>query len=314
MLIERTVDPLVLSLDGKEIVMRPQGLRETTRRAAERAAPKVKMRLSKGEKRNRKRMAMVGTVYSVALHVRTPAQIMRLEEAPALPVRRPRHKRVWASVEREAQAVVEEVFAEARARDPDQQREWVVLVDGHEAQLRQIVAAATSQDVEVTPILDFIHVLEYLWKAAYGFHAEGTDEAERWVPERSLRILEGNASYVAAGMRRSATLRGLSAHKRANVDKCADYLLMYRHMLHYDEYLRQGLPIATDVIEGACRYLVKDRLEITGARWGLAGAEAILKLRSLRSSGDFDKYWDFHISESRKRQHSSRYADLPKAA
>ena len=311
---ERTRDPLVLSVDGKGIVMRPEGLRETTRRAAQRARPKLKTRLSKGEKRNRKRMAMVAAVYSVAPHVRTGAQIMGLEARPEQPAPRPRRKRVWASVGREAQAVVEEAFAEAHARDPGQIREWAVLVDGQEAQLRHIVAAATRQEVEVTLVLDFIHVLEYLWKAAYGLHPEGSEEAERWVQERALRILEGDSSQVAAGMRRSATLRELSSEERANVDKCADYLLKYRDMLRYDEYLRRGLPIATGVIEGACRHLVKDRLDLTGARWGLAGAEAILKLRSLRSSGDFDRYWAFHITESQKRQHLSRYADLGKAA
>jgi len=311
---EPTEDPLVLSMDGKGIVMRAEGLREGTRRAAERARPKVKTRLSKGEKRNRKRMAMVATVYSVAPHVRTPAQIMGLEDGPQHPPPRPRRKRVWASVQREPEAVVAEVFAEARVRDPAQQREWAVLVDGQEAQLRYIRSAAQRQQVAVTLILDFIHVLEYLWKAAYGFHAEGTEEAERWVQQRALGILEGKASLVAAGMRRSATRRGLSPHQRANVDKCADYLLKYRDMLRYDEYLQRGLPIATGVIEGACRHLVKDRLDITGARWGLAGAEAILQLRSLRSSGDFERYWEFHLAKCRERTHLSRYADLSEAA
>ena len=99
--------------------------------------------------------------------------------------------------------------------------------------------------------------------------------------------------HVATGMRRSATLRGLSSEQRAAVDDCADYLLDYRDMLRYDEYLAQGLPIATGGIEGACRHLVKDRMDLTGARWGLQRAEAVLKLRSLQSSGDADAYWDF---------------------
>ena len=163
--------------------------------------------------------------------------------------------------------------------------------------LHALEAAAKRHGVAVTTTVDFIHVLEYVWKAAYCFHGSGTQEAEQWVAERALRILHGKSSDVAAGMRRSATLQGLSRKDRAGVDACADYLLKYRDYLRYDDNLRRGLPIATGVIEGACRHLVNDRMEITGARWGLAGAEAILKLRSLRSSGDLDEYWEFHRAE-----------------
>ncbi len=124
--------------------------------------------------------------------------------------------------------------------------------------------------------------------------------------ERALQILHGKASDVAAGMRRSGR-----RPTREGVDACADYLLKYRHMLRYDEYLAQGLPIATGVIEGACRYLIKDRMDITGARWGLERAEAILKLRSLRSSGDFDLYWEFHNTQELARNLTSRYECLP---
>ena len=114
---------------------------------------------------------------------------------------------------------------------------------------------------------------------------------------------------VAAGIRRSATLLNLSPRARLPVDKCADYLLKYRDFLRYDEYLAAGYPIATGVIEGACRYLVKDRMELTGARWSLAGAESVLRLRALRASGDFAPYWKFHLEQERKRHHAKRYAD-----
>ena len=126
-----------------------------------------------------------------------------------------------------------------------------------------------------------------------------------------MQILKGKASEVAAGMRRAATLRQLSAPERKPVDTCADYLLKYRDMLHYDNYLAQGLPIATGVIEGACRHLVKDRMDITGARWRLNSAEAVLKLRSLHSSGDGDAYWDFHKAQELRRNHSSRIENRP---
>jgi len=121
--------------------------------------------------------------------------------------------------------------------------------------------------------------------------------------------MRGKSSDVAAGIRRSATLRELRAANRKPADKCANYLLKYGLRLHYDSYLAKGLPIATGVIEGACRYLVKDRMDITGARWGLLGAEAVLQLRSLRASGDFDEYWTFHEKREWERNHAARYAD-----
>ncbi len=170
--------------------------------------------------------------------------------------------------------------------------------------------------MSATVTLDFIHVLEYLWRAAHCFHAAGSDEAEAWVRERALRILQGRASHVAAGMRRSATLRKLASEARKGVDRCADYLLKFRHYLRYDKNLLQGLPIATGVIEGVCRHLIKDRMDITGARWGLPGAEAVLKLRSLRSSGDLEEYWSFHRARACERIHGAKYAghQLPRAA
>ena len=116
-------------------------------------------------------------------------------------------------------------------------------------------------------------------------------------------------SHVAAGLRRSATRRGLEGSRRQAADKAANYLLKYKHMMRYDKYIAAGYPIATGVIEGACRHLIGDRMDLTGARWGLQGAEAVLKLRALRSSGDFDAYWRFHQKREHQRNHAVRYAD-----
>lgn len=304
-------DLLVMSLDGKGIVMRKGDLREETRKAAAKGQPKLARRVSRGEKRNRKRMATVAAVYDVAPHPRTPEEVL----AELRPVRdagkvrpRARNKRVWASVEKTPEAVTKEVFDEALRRDPRRKRRWVALVDGDRHQIDRVRAAARSAGVEVTLVLDLIHVLEHLWKAAWCFFEEGDKRIERWVTERGLGILQGRSSDVAAGIRRSATLRGLAAADRTGVDECADYLIAKRDLLHYDQYLPQGLPIATGVIEGACRHLIKDRMDITGARWSLQGAEAVLRLRSLRSSGDFHCYWDFHLAHELERNHTSLYA------
>ena len=296
--VEETADPLIISLDGKGIVMRREALRDVTKKAAENEEHKLKTRLSRGEKRNRKRMAAVATVYDIEKHIRSAQSIMGLDEKSAQP--RARNKRVWASVEREHHTVTQEAFLEALHRDPERKRPWAVLVDGQPQQIKNIKSSVKQYQVaETVIILDLIHVIEYLWKAAYCFHAEGSPESEAWIKERILRILEGKSSDVAAGMRRSATLRRLSKRARKPVDTCAKYLLKNREMLKYDEYLRQGLPIATGAIEGACRYLI-NRMDITGARWGLERAEAILKLRSIKSSADFEDYWKFYKTQAHR--------------
>ena len=161
-----------------------------------------------------------------------------------------------------------------------------------------------------------IHVLEYLWKAAFALLGrrksdKSTTATERWVTNHLLEILRGRSSDVAAGIRRSATLRKLPTKKRAAVDDCADYLLKYRPYLRYDVYLQAGLPIATGVIEGACRHLVNDRMGITGACWSLRGAEAVLKLRSLMASNDLDEYWAFHEKTEWTRNHATSYRGRP---
>jgi hypothetical protein len=305
---------LVLTTDGKGVPMRREALREQTRRAAESKPHKLDKRLSRGEKRHRKRMATVASVYTVAPMVRTPEQVMRtlapVRDASEKQVRpRPENKRVWASVEKPVETVIEEAFEEGERRDPGYQKKWCAVVDGNKPQLRLLQKYARRFGVALTIVLDIIHVAEYLWKAVLAFHAEGSRELEDWVGERLLEVLRGRASQVAAGMRRSATLRGLSAAKRAPVDTCANYLLKYGRYMRYDQYLADGLPIASGVVEGACRHLVKDRMERGGARWGLAGAEAVLRLRALRSSGDFEEYWQFHETQEHKRNHLDRYAD-----
>jgi hypothetical protein len=148
-----------------------------------------------------------------------------------------------------------------------------------------------------------------VWKAAGALFPGQELEQDRWTRAHLLEILRGKASLMAAGMRRSATLREMPVASRKPVDDCADYLLHYSPYLQYDKALAEGIPIATGVIEGACRHLVEDRMNLTGARWSLTCAEAVLRLRALRSSHDFDAYWKFHEQQEYERHHASRYAD-----
>ncbi len=307
---------LVLSTDGKGIVMRHEDLRAATRAAAAKKSRKVETRLTPGEKSNRKRMAQVATVYSVAPWVRSAGDILHGLRDPKVEEKRPKphDKRVWASVEKTPRATIREMFDEALGRDPQKERRWVVLVDGEPKQLRAVKAEARRVGVEITLILDIVHVLEYLWKAARVLFDATSPKAESWVGDRLLALLSGKSGGDVARTIRwwvSRKKPALDTAGKAMIETVTGYLAdrSRTRMMRYAEALHAGLPIATGVIEGACRYLVKDRMDRTGARWSLTGAEAILRLRAIRSSGDFDAYWEFHLARDYERNHLSRYAD-----
>jgi hypothetical protein len=310
-------DLLVISADGKGIVMRPDALRAATANAASHAHPKLKTRLSKGEKRNSKRMAELAAVYDATPLARRPADILPGQEAtdhPAAPVAKA--KWLTASVSEDTATVIKRAFDEAERRDPGHARTWVVLVDGNAHQIDRINTEAKQRKLTVHIVIDFIHVLEYLWSSAWCFFPEGDAAAEAWVREKGLAVLSGKAGIVAGSIRRKATYLNLGKPKRAKADEAARYLLNKRRYLDYPTALAQGWPIATGVIEGACRHIVRDRFDITGARWTLEGAEAVLKLRALRANGDWVKYWRHHLKQEHRRVHQTRYADnsLPRAA
>jgi hypothetical protein len=302
-------DVLVLSVDGKGIVMRPGSLRPATKRAAQTHTNKLTTRLSKGEKRNRKRMATVGTVYDAAPAPRTVVDIFPDDAYQPEPGPKANNKWLTASVVDDTATVVSQLFAEADRRDPNHERTWVALVDGNNHQIDRIQTEANTRGIKVTIVVDVVHVLEYIWGAAWSFFDEGDPQAEQWVREKAMTVLAGDAAQVAAAIRRKATTRGLDTKQRTKADECADYLTAKRPHLDYPTALKQGWPIATGVIEGACRHLVKDRMDITGARWSVDGAEAVLKLRAVNSSNDFDEYFAWHLTQERRRVHESRYAD-----
>jgi hypothetical protein len=302
-------DLLVLSADGKGIVMRPDALRRATAKAAAAATNKLTCRLSKGEKRNRKRLAEVGAVYDLTPVPRTPADVLASkagDDPPAAP--KADAKWVTASVVEDAATVIATVFDEAERRDPSHSRRWVALVDGNNHQIDRIEAEAKTRCVDVAIVVDLIHVLEYLWGAAWCFFAEGNPAAQAWVHDRALAVLGGKAREVATGIRRRATTERLNKQKRKKADACAKYLTSKAKYLNYPTALAGGWPVASGIIEGTCRYLVADRMDITGARWSVNGAEAVLKLRAVRANDDFDDYWKFHLNNERRRVHETRYA------
>jgi len=315
--------PLVLTFDGKGIVMLPDALRPATAKAAASAENKLATRLSPGEKSGRKRMAELACVYDAAPVPRTPGDVIstpaqkRKKRAQAGKPkgkgkpREPQARGKWltASVTDDIPAVIAAAFDEAERRDPQHKREWAVLIDGNNTQIEAVTAEADSRGITATIVIDFIHVLEYLWKAAWSFFDKGEPASEEWVADQARKVLRGKSAQVAAGIRRRATTYGYSPAERAGADECARYLDNKKDYLGYATALDKGWPIATGIIEGAARWLVKDRMDITGARWGLEGAEAILKLRALIASGDIDAYWRFHLRREHERIHHARYRD-----
>ncbi|MDQ6784741.1 MAG: ISKra4 family transposase, partial [Actinomycetota bacterium] len=166
-------DVVVISVDGKGIVMRPDALRPATAKAAAAARPKLDRRVSKGEKRNRKRMAEVGAVYDLTPQPRTPSEVMARPgdtDPPPAPAPAARNKWVTASVVYDAATVVAEVFDQAERRDPAHRRTWVALVDGNNHQINRIGAEAAARGTSIAILIDLIHVIEYLWGAAWYFY------------------------------------------------------------------------------------------------------------------------------------------------
>ncbi len=297
-------------------MIRPEALSEATAKAAAaKKGNKMATRLAPGEKHGRKRIATLGTVYDAEPAPRTIDDIIAdpagHAEAGAEKERRPgpkaRSKWLCGSVNDTAEQVVTAVFDQAQARDPDHRRTWVVLVDGARHQLDLIHAEAARRNVTVHIVIDIIHVLEYLWDAAHCLHPAGDRAAEAWVAGHARTVLAGASEQAAASITAAAEAAGLRPGSRKGIDDAVGYLTNKAAYLRYDTALHEGFPIATGIIEGACRHLVKDRLDITGARWGLSGAEAVLKLRALRSNGDFDTYWSWHEKQEFTRNHQARY-------
>jgi hypothetical protein len=308
---------LVLSADSKGIVMRPGGLRPATRKAAagkKQGRGVFRTRLACGEKPCRKRMAALACVYDAALAPRRPHDVIavpggRSDQRQAR--RGPHAQAKWltGSVTCDAGEVIRAAFGQADARDPGHLRTWVVLVDGDRHQIELIQAEAARRKAAIHLVIDLVHVLEYLWAAAWCFHARDDPAAEDWVAVQALAVLAGRAPAAAESITAQADARGLADDRRTGAEACVRYLTNNKEYLRYDQALASGWPIATGVIEGAGRHLIGDRFGITGSRWGVEGAEAILRLRAIIDNGDFEAYWPFHLRREHDRVHQARCQD-----
>jgi hypothetical protein len=259
-------------------------------------------RRGKGEKANKKKMAAVGAVYTIEPFVRTADdvidEVMRKKARERRP--RPRNKRVRAELLVGKVALFLWLADEVIRRDPQGSKPVIFLSDGERA-LQDRQSEYLPEDTVC--ILDLFHVMERLWKVAWCFFEEKTQkrEAHQWVEERLKRLLEGRVDAVIRGMRYQATQRGLKGQKRKTVADAAEYFAGNRDRMKYDEYLAAGYPIGSGVVEGACRHLVKDRLERTGMRWLPSGAQAMLDLRATYLNGEWDAFWNFHMLQEDQR-------------
>lgn len=268
-----------------------------------------------GPKPDRKKMATLASVYSVDPFPRTPEDVVkslfrdpradREDKPSARP--RPCHKRVRACLnytDSEGEEIVARpamfgwMADEVKARNPDGAKPVVCVMDGQEDLWTEI--AVFQADSERTEILDLLHVTPRLWKAARIFSGS-QKEAVAFVRSRLLSILRGKVAGVIQGLKRMASLRKLPATERRAIKVICAYLSHNRHRMRYHEYLAQGYPIASGVIEGACRNVVKDRLERTGMNWTMPGAKAMLELRCVQLCGDWDKFISFYIAAETSR-------------
>jgi hypothetical protein len=301
-------DLLVLSIDATGINMIDSGLRESSPVRDDGPQP-PSAQLSCRERTGRTRMAVVTAVYDAAPAVRSPVDVMptgAAERATRRPGPKAVNRQVDASIVDSTAPMTTRLFDRAEQRDPHHLRRWIVLVDGNNHQIDRINAEAHAHGVRINLILDFVHVLEYLWKAADDLHPTQPGRAA-FVARTARDLLEHHPARVIADLKSQHDTVTATGDTTPGLKRCIDYLTAKQPYLIYRIALTMGWPIATGVIEGACRYLVKDRLAITGARWSLPSAEAVLLLRTVITNGDFDAYWKYHVQQEHQRTHTSHY-------
>lgn len=313
---QEEVDPatekeiLVLSADGKGVPVRgtleeqsgqpePAWRKCHEKRQAAKADERAEKRLGRGKVKIRKQMAYVGAVYTIASWVRTAEDVLneirRTEQKATRP--KPQNKRVWAEMTcyRGDERVdgQPKLFAklaqEIRCRGQNV-KAVVCLMDGQ----RSLWGLKNRLMGEIViGILDIYHVTEWLWKAAYCFHPESSRSAEEFVTHYLRMLLEGKVSYVIGSLRRKHS--NLKGSKAKSLESVLRYFDNNKQYMHYDDYLAAGYPIGSGVVEGACRHLVRDRMEQTGMRWNVQGAQAMLNTRSVYLNLQWDEFIEYRI-------------------
>jgi hypothetical protein len=293
---------LVVRFDGKGVPM------------IKAAAVKLKAKRGTGEKRQRKKEALGGVSYTVDPKPRAPEALAALLVDPeAARARRqragtrdeaPRAQQVRrvASLGRTQPEVMKLIKAEAERRDPQHRQPVVLRLDGALGRWR-LAPQLFKPWTRVTCVLAIRHVVGSLWAAANAWCGEASKAGQHWVQQKLTEILSGRVGYVIGGLRPSLTKQRRRQSVRQTLATVIPCLHTHRRWMQYDQDLAMGLPVGTGVVASACGSVVKHRMEGEGKRWSLAGAEAILALRSRKKSHDHDLRddWRFHARQVRLR-------------
>ena len=280
---------LVATVDCKGVpLLRPPGTKS-----------KKGKRRAKGEKKNKKKMACVGAVYTIDPFVRTVDDILDEVQRQECALKRPRpvHKRVQAELLAGKEPLFASLAQQVAQRHGEPAQKVLFLSDGE----RRLWTLQQKFLPDAIGILDLWHVMEYLWKGAQVFYPEQSPQAEAWVTHRLQMLLEGKVGRVIGGLKQMQAKQALKGTAKKTLTRVITYFHNNRAHMGYDEYIAQGYPIGSGVAEGACRHLVKDRMERTGMRWAEAGAQAMLDLRSTYLNGDWKEYWIHYTKAEEKR-------------
>jgi len=268
------------------------------------------VRLGKGEKNSRKKEAIVTAIYTLAATPRTPQSVVDslFQRNPPIPNasqrNSPRHKQIEATLEGKDTAL-SHLAQRYAVRQGAHIQAKIALCDGCAALQTRLLHTFP----DFTLVLDFIHANEYLWQVANALCGEASPDRLPWMEQQTLRLLSGQAADLVLEFRQLAQSHSSSVLLRKQLLTTAAYFERNLAYMDYPTYLAQGWPIASGVIEGACRHFVKDRCELSGMRWSLLGVESLLRLRAIAENGDWD---DFHAF--RKRQRLIRLYLLPPAS
>ena len=201
--------------------------------------------------------------------------------------------------------------AQVKQRNPHADKPVVLLMDGQESLWKAGGVYLPEDLAEVTEILDLLHALGYLWQAAPLFHPNDSAAARTFVKAQARRMLHGEIAAVIHALRWLGTHHNLTGKRRETLERICGYFHNNAHRMAYDVYLEHGFPIASGVIEGACRCVVKDRMEGSGMRWVMSGARAMLEMRCAYLSGLWEEFIAFRIQRDSQRLYPGSAANDP---
>ena len=234
-------------------------------------------------------------------YLRTPEEVLRAlfkqgEPAAQRPV--PQHKQIFASLRGKRQAL-QQLAGWVQRREGEHIEQRVALTDGAEPLQKQMLACLPGFPL----VLDIIHALEYLWKAGTALYGETDPYRAEWVETQTLQILSSQTPHVIQLLEEKADALAPNSQAAKSLRTASHYFQRNLPFMDYARYLQLGWPIGTGVIEGTCRHLVKDRMELSGMRWTIPGAGALLALRAVNENGDWEEFHTFR----RARRHRELY-------